>query len=283
MVVHLPRPLFSDRAADDNDNDAAAEDDAPAFEPTASFGDDVVTLHTVGDAVARVRELVAIQIDLAIARGAKQNESTAGDSIVRAIFYGLLPDEQQRVVFLAVAGRMEAWPRLRSFFGAPPFGFLRPEDGGVLRAAGIAAGRANMTFHEFTAAASYSQFGLPQLADELEREYKVASPRADDQPLAFDLEAAHEHGDISLQVRVPRRTRAVKAQMVKDEGLRKRLTFPRPGERISLMATSRVQKLTGSGGAATLNTRTRRTVLKVKRVVPRSAGAATAAILASFE
>lgn len=279
MVVALPKPLFP----------ATAGGDLPVTPPRAEsipdLSDRVLVLgngrvvQTIGEAVEYVLHLMTQQIDVAAQRGTNPNEPTSGDGAARSTFYTLLPDQQQREVFLQMAGQMRVWPRLRSLFGAPPYGFLMPQDGGVLRATGIAAGRSNMTHESFQTAASYAQFGTGQLTDELEREYRVIrndAPAPSD-PLPFNL-AMHGRAEVMLQCRVPRRNRQLKMEMIKDESLRHRLTFPRPGERITLKQTRRVLVIQGRPQNADT-----RTILKIRRVVPRSLGAATAALFAIIE
>jgi hypothetical protein len=216
------------------------------------------------------------QVNAALERGAAPNTATAGDAAARTTFYTLLPDAQQRDVFVRIVRQMRAWPRLRPLFGAPPYGFLRAEDAGLLRAAGIAPGRVNMAHDTIQAAASYSQFGAGQLKDELAREYRVIRRQnvdeADPLPCNFTV---HDQPELLLQVRVKRRSNETKRELVRDVLRRNELTFPRVGERIVLKETRRILALQGKRP----NQGTATTVL-IKRVVPRSQHASTAALIA---
>jgi len=173
---------------------------------------------------------------------------------------------------------MPAWPRLRALFGAPPYSFLRSEDGGMLRAAGIAAGRSKMAHDEGQAAASYTQFGTGQLVDEFERQYRVTPSveqrGTDPLPWRFDEVSLRE---LVLQVRVKKRSRVHKAELFKDLESRKSLTFPRPGDRIRLQETNgllQIQRQSRNTASTT--------VLQVRRVIPRGDHAATAAVIATL-
>ena len=233
------------------------------------------TIRTIGEAAEHLGELMDAQILKALTLGASANTACPGDAAARNTFYTLLPDVQQRDIFRRVASQMRAWPRLRPLFGAPPYGFLRTEDAGLLRAAGIAPGRANMTHDVVQAAASYTQFGAGQLVDELEREYRVIRRQnvhaADPLPCDFSV---RDKPDVLLQVRLRRRNRGLKMEMMRNVSQRQQLMFPRVGERITVHETKRILSLQGlRPAAATL------TVLQVKRVVPRSYNASTAALI----
>lgn len=274
---------------------AAPPDDqaAPVLAPDAGTAlererdeqerDDVLVLgrrgkviRTIGDAVQHLEELMETQVARAVDESAPANESISGDAAARNTFYTLLPDSQQRDVFRRVASQMRAWPRLRPLFGAPPYGFLRPEDAGMLRAAGIAQGRANMAHDAVQSAASYTQFGAGQLTDELAREYRVIRRQNVDEadPLPCDL-SVRDAPDVLLQVRLRRRNREAKMELMRDATQRERLFFPRPGQRITLKETRRILALQGLRATAAT-----RTTLQVKRVIPRGQNASTAALIA---
>lgn len=234
------------------------------------------SIRTIGDAMEHLHELMEAQVTKAGEQGAARNTSVGGDASARSTFYTLLPDPQQRLVFMRLAGQMRAWPRLRPLFGAPPYGFLRTEDAGLLRAAGIAAGRTNMTHDAVQAAASYTQFGAGQLTDELAREYRVIRRQnvQEDDPLPCDF-TVRDKPDLLLQVRLRRRKRETKNEMLRDATQRQQLMFPRPGDRITLRETKRMLSLQGLRSSAVT-----RTTLQVKRVVPRGLNASTAALIA---
>jgi len=172
-----PAPLFG--AEDPSGAEPDTELDAPERDAGGGQREDAIvvrrgrSIRTIGEAMEHVRELMEAQVTRAVNERVDRNAACGGDAGARNTFYTLLPDPQQRVVFLGVIRQARAWPRIRTLFGAPPYGFLRPEDAGMLRAAGIAHGRTNMTHDVTQSAASYSQFGAGQLADDLGREYRV--------------------------------------------------------------------------------------------------------------
>lgn len=253
----------------------------PQTERDAVERDDILVLRrgkairTVGEAMDHITSLMDRQVAMAIERRAQPNESIGGDASARNTFYTLLPDAQQRLVFMRLATRITAWPRMRPLFGAPPYGFLLPEDAGVMRAAGIAPHRSNMSHEEFQSAASYSQFGAGQLLDDVAREYRVIRRQRvyDTDPLPCNFEV-RDKPNVLLQVRIRRRSRAKKLEMFRDATLRQTLVFPQAGERIVLRETKRILALQGKRTDAAT-----RTTLLVTRMVPRSNNASTAALV----
>ena len=133
-------------------------------------------VHSVPDALQTLRELYAAQLARAHEEKAAPNTSVDGDGAARSAFLTLLPPEEQRAFFLTTIQRREFWPRIRTLFGAPPFSFLRPEDDGVLRAAGISAKRTHMAHDEATAT-NYSEFGEGHFTDHAGRLYKVIAKK----------------------------------------------------------------------------------------------------------
>lgn len=233
-------------------------------------------IATIAEAVEHVSNVIDAQVELGAERKAAANVTIAGDNAARNTFYTLLPDRQQREVFLRVAGSSRAWPRLRGIFGAPPYSFLKPEDAQMLRAAGIAHGRSNMAHDDVHSAAGYTQFGAGQLVDDSGREYRVMPPDAvaEDEPLPWRI-AESGRRELVLQVRIKKRDRKVKAEMFKDTALRGSLTFPRPGERISLRETASILSIMRKRAAAPPAT------LLVRRVIPRGERASTAGLIAT--
>lgn len=269
MATAVPLSLFASSAGAAVDADESERDD---FLVTPTGGR---TIRTVGEAVQHVRDLLEAQLARATDLGTTANAAAPGDGAVRNAFYTLLAEPQQREVFMGFCRQMTAWPRLRSLFGAPPYGFLRAEDAGMLRAAGIASNRTNMAHETAQAAASYSQFGAAQLTDGLERDYRVVRRQnvneADPLPFTFEVRDAP---DVLLHVRVKRRSREAKLEMLRDQTQREKLVFPRAGERLALQETKRMLRLTGTRVAVA-----RSTNLVVKRVVPRGENASTAAVI----
>ena len=215
-----------------------AAEDAAALEQERDVQerDDVLVLggrgkaiRTIGEAVEHLHELMDAQVTKALDLGAPANAACPGDAAARNTFYTLLPDVQQRLVFVRLAGQMRAWPRLRPLFGAPPYGFLRPEDAGLLRAAGIAQGRANMTHDAVQAAASYTQFGAGQLTDELAREYRVIrqAERARRPTRCRATSACATRRTCCCRCGMRRRNRAAKMELMRDATQRERLLCSR--------------------------------------------------------
>lgn len=233
-------------------------------------------IETLGDAVEHVTAAMDRQIERGHTDGFRPNESIVGDSAARTTFYTLLPDIEQREVFLSIAGDMRNWARLRALFGAPPYNFLKSEDAGMLRAAGIAQGRSNMAHEDSQSAANYTQFGVGQLIDEEEREYRVTPHEQikSTDPAPFLLET-HAGADIVLQVRVKKRDRKRKLEMLKDKDARRTLTFPRPGDHIVLSPTQGMLSI-----QRRRSSNLQPITLRVKRVIPRGESAATAAVVA---
>ena len=126
-------------------------------------------------------------------------------------------------------------------------------------------------------AASYSQFGAGQLVDRYSREYRVVrrqNVHVDD-PLPFDL-SVHDVPDVLLQVRIRKRSRQKRLELLRDASQRKRLEFPQVGERIVIRETQRIMALQGLRAEMA-----RSTTIQVKRVAPRSQNALTAALIVS--
>tara|TARA_Y100000389_G_scaffold62579_1_gene58616 strand:+ start:3803 stop:4870 length:1068 start_codon:yes stop_codon:yes gene_type:complete len=273
--VFASKPLFQD-------NDDGTDTDGPKRRrPLAPrLQTAVVTpenpIQTLGDAVDHVLDMMNRQIERGNLDGFQLNEPIAGDTATRTSFYTLLPDVQQRVVFIRIAGNMRNWPRIRPLFGAPPYNFLRSEDAGMMRAAGIAHGRANMAHEDSQSAANYNQFGSGQLIDQYDREYRVTPSHniqlTDPAPWLLDSASNRE---LILQVRVKKRDKKRKIEMMKDNAARHTLTFPRPGDRVILAPTRIIQSMQRerNGGVQSF-------ALHVQRVVLRSESAATATVLA---
>ena len=240
-----------------------------------SVGRSTVTSGTVADALEAIRELMLEQIESAKDQGTNPNEVAFGDSAVRVTFYTVLPYKQQRTLFLEIASKSSAWPRIRGLFGAPPYQFLGPEDASALRAAGIASRRTNMGYSEVQSASNYSQFGSGHYADEYEREYRVL-PRANanvSDPLPWLLKEIGTN-ELQLEVRVKKRDKKQKLELLKDRNGKVMLTFPRPGDQIQLTETPRLLRIQNKRAQDAA-----RTLLRVRRVVPRGERSATAAIL----
>jgi len=231
--------------------------------------------RTVADAVESIRALMLRQIQSAGDQGTEPNQVAKGDPALRVVFYTVLPYAQQRSLFLEIAQNPRAWPRLRGLFGAPPYQFLGAEDAWALRAAGIAHGRTHMGYQEKQVASNYSQFGSGHYADIYEREYRVL-PRVNadvSDPLPWMLQDLGTN-ELQLEVRVKKRDRKRKLELLKDKEGRVMLTFPRPGDHIQLTETPRMLSIQNKRDVDAA-----KPLIKVKRVVPRGEHAATAAVL----
>lgn len=264
--------------------------DEPALRPPAppptrdqeekQLEEEASKLRTVGEAADYVRGLLDERIEEARVAKALPNSVLPGDGAARSAFYTLLPPAHQREIFLEVVSHVETWPRVRSLFGAPPYGFLLPSDASYLNARGFAAGRANMAYDATTAAAGYSHFGSGQLVDKALREYNIvshgrAAPK-DDTPLLCDIEQT-PLGDIVLQVRVKRVKRQERVNIIRDKEKRVQLTFPVPGEELLLRQTDKIRKLLLVRGEGTVLR------VRVKRTVPRAENSSTAALLVTVQ
>ena len=234
-------------------------------------------LVTIAEAVSYCRLLIEKQLERADNQHAQPNASIYGDAQARQAITTLLPDEDIRTLFLHTTQQQKAWPRLRSLFGVPPYNFLRPEDAGIVRAAGIARGRTNMAYEDGGQIANYSQFGSGHYVDSFEREYRVVSQRtlrgADTLP--YDLENIEPATFVHMNVRVPKRSRIQKNELLKDQSKRRAVLFPYVGEELvveysrGLRSVWRSEKASGSSKARVV----------VKSMTPRSATASTASVV----
>ena len=270
-----------DEEEEEEEEAGSDEEDAEA-EALATPGSEVTT---TGQAYEFCQRLLDGQVQRAVHERSFPNKPIAGDTKARNAFYTLLDDSQQRRLFLQLAGDRDAWPRVRSLFGAPPFDFLHPEDASVLRAGGFASGRVHMAHPDHPVACSYSQFGAGQLEDQYERRYRIVrqgrfstGPEA---PLPFDLEFHDKSSGVTLHVRVRRRRRTLKMQMMQSPETRIKLRFPLPGEVLSVRATKQMRALRGLAASQSAHKNDHHVAnIKILRVMPRSAGALTAAVVA---
>ena len=245
---------------------APASAPEPDEEVDAAPPPSATALNTLGDAYEHCHSLVERQLDKAVREHAATNMAIPGDLSVRAAILLLLPEDFQRRLFLQTARTPATWPRLRPLFGAPPYHFLRPEDGGALRAGGFAKARVQMVYQVPGMVPSVSQFAA-QYVDEYDRSYriKMAKPHTESQmPGPGTLE---QHS--VLFVKVQRRSR----EKIKDAtGSREKCkpyVLPRPGETLALKETTRLLSARKLRATTT-------TVVKVLGCVPREGGGAAA-------
>ena len=180
---------------------------------------------TVGDAYAWLQTQVQKQVDLALAEGNTPNESRAGDAAVRDYILLLLPEAEQRRLFLQTAGSPRAWPRLKPLFGAPPYNFLKPQDAGLLRAGGFAVGRKNMVYDDPSRIANQAQFGPGQMVDEYTREYRVVQgDNTTEGTLLPGVDVLQRKGgDLHLQVRIAKTTKLAKREIERERAVERKL------------------------------------------------------------
>ena len=219
------------------------------------------TLETLASALVHLRELVARQIDQADERDTPANTPNAGDNHVRMLINALLPARMQRTLFLDTMSDRRAWPRARALFGAPPYAFLRPNDAGVLRAAGIAPGRANLSYSDPSGyhVPNYTQFGTAHLVDASERQYRVAQDNdPDEAPVAIEalrVPPYDRQGRHILIVRIPKRSRTQRSDMMRNDIGRRALSFPRVGDVLRLTPSSTIVRLTSTAHDEELSVR----------------------------
>jgi len=231
-------------------------------------------LVTVGDAYAWLQTRVQKQIDLALAEGDTPNESRAGDAAVRDYILLLLPEAEQRRLFLRTANSPRAWPRLKPLFGAPPYNFLKPEDAGLLRAGGFAVGRKNMVYNDPSRIANQAQFGPGQMVDEYTREYRVVQgDNTTEGTLLPGVDVLQRKGgDLHLQVRIAKTTKLAKREIERERAVERKLRFPMPGERLVLSDTRTLLKARGLSRAQQVQ-------VVVRALRPRGPQSHTAAML----
>lgn len=126
---------------------------------------------TLREASASLREQINEQVEISRLEKAEPNVAIRGDSRVKAEFWTLLDPQEQRSLFLSIAGNRHVWPRLRSLVGSPPYSFLRASDEGVLRAGGITKGRVHMA-HASSVATGYAEF-RPHFLDGVGRQFRI--------------------------------------------------------------------------------------------------------------
>ena len=238
-------------------------------------------ITNVGDALQLCRDLVVRQVEKALDMrdAAKPNEPITGDAFVRQAILTVLPDAQQRILFLETAGNPQTWPRLKTLFGAPPYHFLRPEDGGALRAAGLSKGRSHMAYQTddpLQTVTNITQFGAGQLVDQHERYYRVVPeprrPLDETDELPSRLESARDPSNVLMHVKVPKRPRDEKVKLLQRDATKRKCFFPQPGEKILVRETGRLMQLLGQQVPV-------ESECIVKRLIPRNVGASTAVVV----
>ena len=252
----------------EGDSDAEEEENEDSLIPT--------DLENTNDAFEYCEQLVEKQIKRSQHTNANINEATYGDTDARKAIKTLLSDNLIRELFLKTTRNRSSWPRLRPLFGTPPYNFLRPEDAGLVRAAGMSRGRVNMAYDKAGKTATYSQFGVGHLVDSYAREYRVLeqSDAVSNTTLPFDFRNIQPNTQIRVNVRVPKRAKREKIEIMKNAARRRSLVFPAVGEHLKLNYSPALKKVWGNKQlSVTIK-------LIVKRVVPRSSNGSTAALVA---
>lgn len=236
-------------------------------------------LRTIGDAITLVHSLFDRQVQSAEAAGTPPNESCQGDGEARDAFLLLLPPQDQRAVFLERIKSRLFWPRIRTCVGAPPFAFLRPEDDGVLRAAGIERHRKHMSNESNVPNAN--EFGRTgQFTDDAGRDYKLLLSEAE---LALSAESRNaktlpfvglvQGTRVVADVRVKRRTQKAKLDILRgvDTSVRKSaLTFPARGTQVQIEPSRLLGNVVGI------------VQLRVQNVIPRNASSGVARLICTI-
>lgn len=133
-----------------------------------------------------------------------------------------------------------------------------------------------MTYDRAGETAAYSQFGSGHLVDEYLREYKVLpakEPSAEDN-LPFDMQKVAESQYLFMNVRVPKRSRQEKISLLKDQSTRRAVVFPFVGEVLKVRYSAKLKRVWGQKLQDDATSQ-----VVVRRLVPRAANAATAAVL----
>ena len=278
-----PSGRSSDFAPDANArrNASAARDraDDPIRDPEAeNYAKELLSkskIDTIEDAINYCSALIEKQIERAREKSPPANAPIFGDAEAKRATLTLLPDAFVRDLFLRTTRNFRNWPRIKPLFGSPPYVFLRPEDAGLINASGISLKRSNMAYAKVGETASYSQFGNEHLVDKYGREYRVVPSRT---PLVSDSLPC-DFGDVAvsrpvlLNIRIPKRPRDERRELLSKAETRQSVMFPRAGEVLEVASSPLLKKVRG----ATEKENTSR--LQIRQLVPRSATSSTAAII----
>lgn len=247
---------------------------------TSALPQNSTLIATVQDAYDVVHQMMMTQSQQAFHINATPNVSITGDMKARLMMLTLLPRLWQRRLFIEFVSDIRRWPRIRSLFGVPPYAFLTPADMHMLRAGGIGKGRAQLAYDSANPVPTYSQFGYPHFVDQFGREYltevdqsKQFVEQADDPVGAMSTLANVKHG-VRLFVRIKKRSKKQKIELLKTTDGKKLLFFPHIGEIIRVVETTLAMQARRSTDKVKLT-------LKVERVTQRTNGASTALVILS--
>ena len=209
-------------------------------------------LESSADAREYLMESFRAQLAQSEEQQAPPNTSIEGDAGAKAAFAVLLLQEQQRAFFLQLVRDQRFWPRLRSLVGAPPYGFLLPEDEGLLNASGIAKHRSHLA----PAAATMSNlgdFGCGHFRDEAQRLYRVVAKRgASDTDLPW--RGLRTGQRVVVDVRLRLNARGIRLALAGGGTVaarREELVFPRPGDVVRLEVVPQLRKWADGAHACT--------------------------------
>lgn len=192
-------------------------------------------IETLTQAVDYLNDVFSSQLEHAAIESTPPNVAVAGDARVREAFLTLLTPSEQRCFFLRIILECRYWPRLRTLIGSPPYTFLRTEDEGVLRAAGICRGRMNMS-HIDPTATNYTEFGKGHYEDSFGRLYRIITKEryVDNQLPWLGMLAGVK---VVADVRVKKRNRVTKSSIAmgtRCDIAKQSLVFPRVGDTVAL-------------------------------------------------
>ena len=286
--THPLRFRTDNNLVDDDDVDGLDDLDDP--DETADLGDDVnarsATAVRIGPSTTlallatTITNRMEAQVAHPDAQHAPINSSIVGDGVAKKAFLTLLPVDIQRTVFLKIAGSQKSWPRLRALFGAPPYPFLRPSDADVIRAAGIAHGRTNMSYDDKPdqrhTSLNYTQFGLPHMIDQHGRQYRIAQEGANaDQThvalYSFTGDGRERSKLVLLHVRIKRRGRVEKMKLMKTREGAQAITFPSLGEKLRMDESLEMRRFRGAAAGGEEARTSSNMEFQVERIIHRGA------------
>ena len=209
-------------------------------------------LQSSADAREYLMESFRAQLEQSEEQKAPPNTSIEGDAGAKAAFAVLLLQEQQRAFFLQLVRDRRFWPRLRSLVGAPPYGFLLPEDEGLLNASGIAKHRSHLAPTVATMS-NLGDFGCGHFRDEAQRLYRVVAKRgASDADLPW--RGLRTGQRVVVDVRLRLNARGIRLALAGGGTVpvrREELVFPRPGDVVHLEVVPQLRKWAEGAHACT--------------------------------
>ena len=208
-------------------------------------------LQSSADAREYLMESFRAQLEQSEEQKAPPNTSIEGDASAKAAFAVLLLQEQQRAFFLQLVRDRRFWPRLRSLVGAPPYGFLLPEDEGLLNASGIAS-TARTSRPPRPPCPTWATLGAATFATR--RSGSTAwwpSAASSDADLPWRGLRPGQRVVVDVRLRPTRGIRLALAGGGAAAVKREELVFPRPGDVVHLEVVPQLRKWTDSAHACT--------------------------------